>query len=367
MLGISCVSSACLGDDFGVDDVIQLVRENESIYADIDVKVSERYTTNPDTVVPLLDPNMKISMENTAHIWSVGQNGMYRIEAAREYLHTDGTTHSPRRVGMSDGRTTRSLNSGLNVVNKIDGHQYNKSFFLPHMLMLRPMGTGCRKYVTLSRYLSGSDALRRDKDCRWQSGIELKVSYEGRDEHQGLQCHKLVITLLAGEIPHTRWTLWLAEHRNYIPVRMLGFTLGVSDSIPDCEGAVSELKELAPGIWCPMESHVTSYDPGAIQSESRQVMQWRQEYLVESISLDPSYPLSFFQEMSVPDGTAIYEMNKESKIVDSYRKGAPQNAKEPKMSTNSWWNFRLFLWGNAIFIGIVLVVMFVQKRRRDPK
>ena len=103
-----------------------------------------------------------------------------------------------------------------------------------------------------------------------------------------------------------RHELWLAEDRNYLPVRKRYYTLRWSTLRPIVEGAVDELRELKPGVWFPFAAHLTSYQPIALQG-GRQLVQWRWKYQVVDASLDPHYAAACFRDLDFPRRTRVPE------------------------------------------------------------
>jgi hypothetical protein len=91
----------------------------------------------------------------------------------------------------------------------------------PHMLLLLDSIT-----APLSTYLQGHKAMAASPDAHWDKrhlgdAITLENTYQGETTFQGLKCHKVWITeVLSNGYQHDRWELWLAEARNFIPVRM---------------------------------------------------------------------------------------------------------------------------------------------------
>jgi hypothetical protein len=79
-------------------------------------------------------------------------------------------------------------------------------------------------------------------------------------------------------------------------------------------------------------------------------VQWRQEYAVEQVALNPKYDVAFFRDVPFPGGTAVYEIEN-GKILRSYRQGAP-DAPGGLASTSGfrrWW----LLWANFALVVVV--------------
>jgi len=176
--------------------------------------------------------------------------------------------------------------------------------------------------VPLSVFLSGTEALLRYPGTNWDPGVEVAVSYAGQERVGEDLCHLLVLTYKhkgSGE-PLGKWALWICPKRNYIPAKVANYRYTWSKNQPSGVGRVERWCELEPGLSFPAKIRFDAYLVTRLKREGRQVLKWRREYTVERVSLEPNYPLSFFQDVEFPDGTPIYEIV-DGKIVRSYVKG----------------------------------------------
>jgi hypothetical protein len=216
--------------------------------------------------------------------------------------------------------------------------------------------------VPLSTYLRGHEAMAAHPDANWNDRLTLEYRYQGEGEFQGLKCHVVWMVSCSKKSgnPLTRTELWLAEDRNYIPVRRFTYTYWCSEEIPAGEGAVEAWKEVEPGVWFPLEAEVTVYNKKAIQRERKQELRWRERYTTEMVSLDPKYDVSFFREVEFPTGTAVYEVEDDT-IVRSYRVGAPGAPGGPDSSgaPTHWW----ILWINLAALAALTALVLVIRRR----
>jgi hypothetical protein len=222
------------------------------------------------------------------------------------------------RIRAFDGQTTRVLEQ--KAVGNISRERLeDENFIRPHLLLLR----SARVAVPFSVYLSGHKAIQAHPNGRWNQNLTMQVSYEGEVEFNGLKCHKVLVKVLlkSGE-PDAGGEYWLAEDRNYLPVKKLSYSYQFSKTIPVGQGVVHELRQIKPGVWFPSDVEVTAYNKFKIQQEGRRELQWRERYTVERAELDPKYDRAFFANVDFSDGTAVYEVEK-GKIVRSWRQGAP--------------------------------------------
>ena len=211
--------------------------------------------------------------------------------------------------------------------------------------------------MPLSVLLSGHDALVGSPQSSWKPDFDVKYSYQGTEQFDGLTLHPLSLTLFKDDEPQMRIDLWLAEERNFIPARASWYHLQLSTELAIEESKVLEWMELEPGIWLPKKTHLVSYNPVFMKLRNKQEVQWTEGYTVQSASLRPNYDKSIFQNLEVPDGAAVYE-SIGAEITRSYRKGAPEAPGEPtsRKSAAYWW----ILWVNVA----ALSAMFFWRKAR---
>jgi hypothetical protein len=132
----------------------------------------------------------------------------------------------------------------------------------------------------------------------------------------------LVKVLLKSGQPHDGRMFWLAEDRNYLPVRELAYTYRFSKDRPVGQAVADDVREIKPGVWFPFKAEVTAYDKIQIQRTGRREVRWKERYVVERADLAPKYDREFFSKADFPPGTAVYEVKK-GKIVRSWREDTP--------------------------------------------
>jgi hypothetical protein len=291
-------------------DIIASVRQHEKSYQNIEVvmdstyDIGDREPINKDEVV-----RQKVRTR------FVSQGEWFRLE--REGGSQDsGRTASMDLIRAFDGQTTRVLYQ--KAVGNISRERLEDSDFIrPHVLLIRDTHLA----VPFSVYLSGHEAIRAHPSGSWNQGHTLKVTYEGEEQLDGLKCHKVFVDVLlkSGEA-HDGRRFWLAENRNYLPVKELAYTYRFSKDIPVGEATVKELREIKPGVWFPFKVEVTAFNKFNVQQGGPREVQWRQRHTVERVSLDPKYEREFFAKVDFPVGTAVYEVEK-GKIIRSWRQG----------------------------------------------
>jgi hypothetical protein len=373
---VPCLVLDVKADEY-LDTIITNVRENEALYTNIDVDLQSEYVAANGDKLPMITrgPTAATASDSdgspakapdvgdiapaasrSKRIKYVNQKGFFRLDVTGQSSGPAGDV-SQDRIRAFDGDTTRLFDQQA-VGNIIRGRQEDENFVRPHMLLLRMMNY----LVPLSVYLSGDQEMSRYPDAGWNSSLRLRNTYQGEAEFQGLRCHKVWIsTLLPSGDVHDRWELWLAEDRNYLPCRLFGYTMRCSKTIPISEGTIADFKEVKPGIWFPLAAEVVAYNPFALQKEGKQELQWRENYAVEEVSLNPDYPASYFRSVKFPDGTPVYEVVN-GEIARSYTQGAPAAPGGPVESWLArWWLLLL----NVIVFGLLIIGGALLRRRRS--
>jgi hypothetical protein len=302
-------------------DVIANVRTNEKLYQDIEVLMRSTYDIGDR---PPTEEREVVRQQVRTRFVSQGE--WFRLE--REGGGQDTRKRaSMDRIRAFDGRTTRALEQ--KAVGNISAERLeDENFIRPHLLLSRY----ARLAVPFSVYLSGDKAIQAHPNGRWNANLKMEVSYQGNDTFNGLKCHKVLVKVIqvkSGEV-HDTGEYWLAEDRNYLPVRHLAYTYRFSKDIPVGEGVVQKFREIKRGVWFPSEVEVTAFNKFKIQQNGRRELQWREPYTIERVDLDPKYDRAFFAKVDFPAGTAVYEVEK-GEILRSWRQGAPEEppAKEP--------------------------------------
>lgn len=343
--------------EFTLTDVIDNVRRNERLYQDIEVVMDTTYDIGDREPV-----NEQTVVREQLRTRFVSQENWFRLE--REGGGQDSLrTASRDRIRSFDGEQTRVLEQ--NAVGNISEERLeDQDFIRPHLLLFRHLHIT----VPFSVYLSGHEARQAHPNGHWKGGRTMEVSYEGEEEINGLKCHKVLVEVWHSGQSRNGRQIWLAEERNYLPVKVDSYTYRFSKDVPVGSGVVHELREIAPGVWFPFDIEYTVYNKFKIHQEGRQELQWRERYIVELAELDPQYDREFFSNVEFPDGTAMYIVEN-GEIKRSWRQGAPEAPGGPTATNKSiswqWW----LIGANAAVIATLGVVLFVRKaltaRRRS--
>jgi hypothetical protein len=153
----------------------------------------------------------------------------------------------------------------------------------------------------------------------------MEVSYQGKDTFNDLKCHKVLVKviLVKSNEAHDAGEYWLAEDRNYLPVRHLTHTYRFSKDTPTGEAVVHKLSEVKPCVLFPVEVEVTAYNKFRIKKNGKPELQWRERYTVERVDLSPKHGRKFFTDVVFPAGTAVYQVEQGKTVRSVARVGPP--------------------------------------------
>jgi hypothetical protein len=316
-VGLDHGSIVCAEDTLW--ETITAVQENEALYANLDVLLRCEYEIGdpkmhgmgggffnvedprPEPGAAASDASERNGPFRFASQFRVGrlvsrrsetfhfvrQEGMLRLDWKGTTTHDDDTERSWQRMLLFDGTATRLSDDAP------PGDCHRASAIIkvaairPHTLVLRWLDQD----KPLSDYLEG----RQDRE----------VTYQGKEEVDGLKCRRVRVTHLAGRHrkPTIHTDLWLAEERNYIPVRRLEYKLGWSEELPHADASVDQWRQIGPGVWFPVSAALTVYNTTALKRENTQKLQYREQYTVERVSLEPKHEIAFFREFGAEEPT----------------------------------------------------------------
>lgn len=366
-LGVATLAGAYLARpspaaEMTLEEIIQAVRENELLYANIDVTFRDSFELLTDEQ-PSKGRSQNGTMElrftksSTSSSRFVSQDQWFRYEEDSRFTTTTNEEGTHLHVSGFDGETTRLYTGFANIVK---GYKPAGIPLWPHNMLLRMLG----RCEHLSSYLGGDAAISRDPYGYTSSETERTTEYVGPAVFQGLRCQvvRSVVRVWGGGEAVNHGDLWLAEDRNFIPVRVVGYEHRISATEPTGESVVLQWKELKPGIWFPMVAESHCIDQSKAMLKGKRLPGWRRQYVMESVSLEPKHDRSFFQQVPIPDGTVVYEIEGD-RIVRGYVKGGPGAQAGARAAAGSPW------WRIAMLVAIVIVALacvgyLIKKKRR---
>ncbi len=361
--GVIVVSLVCLGSrgasgDERLQEVVQNVAANERLYENLELVIEERYRwIGPTDVggyqsgVPavVLDGEARYVYQrgllyHHRHTREASSPNRSSMMGGPEYRRTrggdaSGVVHVESTYTLGyDGEQTRCVDK--TSANVHQGRFAPRNLVQPHSLIFLDEPTLMRP---LSEYLTAPHIGPHD------TGHQMV--HEGEDTIDGLHCVRLRSNQFyeKGKEPDFL-LLWLSVERNYLPVRMECYVVSYSSKIPLAISTVSDLRELAPGVWCPfVQTRIKNYEIAA--SKGQTVVLTRTDNTVTKAVLDPEYDISLFRDIPIPAGMPVIEFKEQQKVRD-YVHGSPA----PPAARSWWW------WIAAAVFGCVLLGALWRKR-----
>lgn len=328
----------CLAAEMTLEDLIELVRQNELLYERIEFTWRCKYTTFNRDRLPLDDEHWKTILEEDQQLRVVYQPP-YVLRKQRSHIlyRNDEQKELPYYVAF-DGDRTCVLFDRAGSIRK--GYEKQGPYITPHNVLVHRWAD-----IPLSLYLAGSDAIKRSS---WKVGFlsSVKTYYKGVEEWRGLRCHRVYVHhFFPGRGESGADELWLAEERNFIPVRLVNYSFWLSRTQSGGGGEVTEWREVEPGIWFPWRVQMKAYYVGQLARPGTDNRQHQHEFSFESVKLNPQYEPSFFR-FDFPQGTYVYEVQGQQ-ILKSYQAGTPADP-QFKRTTSAW---RYYGW----WLGMILL------------
>ncbi len=347
----------------GTAEVLKVLSENEVLYEDLEVSWICTFDLG---IMKYPHPKTVKHREDKGRY--VRQKGMYFLDFSRDQESIKPAADDLKHWGMKsgfDGGSTRCLeNNGGLTGNVVAGLRDDRNKFLPHTICLSSQYR--QQMVPLSVWLAGADAIAAVPTGKIDKANEHTVALSGKETIDGLACQKLTVAFSPrGEKPPRvvgKLVMWLAEERNYLPIRTKHYSLGVSAEIPIAETEMSDLRELKPGIWLPYNCQMTLFDKPSMEEDGKHVAAWTESHVVTNATLDPKYDKSFFQ-IAFPNGTPVYQI-KDDKVVSSHVQGGIPLPTASTRSSWRWWP--LFVIVNGLVV-LFFAAMIVRSRRATVK
>ena len=288
LLLLVAASPAVAQEKLTVAQVIAKVRENEVRYDDLEV----RYVATVHHVADGAKTDLKFSSAGR-RTRSVRQKGMLRVE---EIAFQEGMKEPDSRyTGVFDGTAARVNRDGA-IETPARGVRHDEAAFQPHNLAI-----GLSMFAPLSVWLGSGPELRQHPGARigWDKA-DIRPRLAGRERVRGIDCEKVACDCFfpdgkGGWERGETITLWLSPAHNYLVVQeecVKADTPAALHSATACE----DFREVRPGQWVPFKTTMTRYDRFAGNRIKDNVT----TTTVESVRLDPAYPIDSFRDTSLP-------------------------------------------------------------------
>lgn len=305
-----------------LDRLIAAVRAEEERYSRYDVSVKTKYRK-----IHAQETFAGVTMSQDINERSVAFDGRLFSLSQNSYSSANGSVSDTEHVRVFDGGWNRER-----TIWSYDGPPSESSDFVDAPGSASP--TGNRRiqqdYALIGR--GGPDAIvmfrphtalfddDRLRMHRLSSLLEspmydevnhyrMKVEYLGSQTVDDHVCEKLRITYDAGAArPQFQgFYLWLANDRNYLPVRQQSYDLARHGKLPTSVAYVDELREVAPGLWFPYHAVHRAHVSAAVTEgvcEGRILINWVYDHRVQKLDFNPDSPNNLFQ-LPLPEGIKV--------------------------------------------------------------
>ena len=343
---VSC--ETCLhaedNEETDVSSLLRAIMESEAIYRDAEMV----WETTYKRYVPVEEEHEPQAVFTNLHVSvrSISQQGML-------YLHSDAKGATYLKEGLAttesfgyDGELTRHVIEG-DFVNIHHGRVEHNRILSPHMLPFSKWNIG----NSLSAFIRDSKTGVKGVEYEWRDVVPETVD--------GLSCLRVSLNGFqsGGDVRKdvSRAHVWFAVDRNYLPVKLVGYVLHLSDSLPSEESQMSSFDEIEPGIWAPLECRVTRYR-SELLLEGKHEIDNEHEFRIHKLDLDPDYPKSLFSDITLPTNLTHYVLV-DGKIVS---KTNPASTDANAVAAPPW-----FIVGNVILFAILIAagLWWISRRR----
>jgi len=318
-------------DGLTLAQVIANVESNEQLYRDIEVIRTEEYRL-------LVEETSKDNLVTTQKRQrrSVIQGPMFYLKVTGGHDLINNKSYDLYDLYGYDGEVTRRVAAGGPTTDPGGKHQgianiehkrlHPCDIFVPHTWLL---SNPC--ITPLSVCLRGGKEFQNYPGNGRYKQIFQQSFLEGEETVDALRCVRLRIETFNIQgpklIPNGRLILWLAIDRNYLPMKSNAYVLFENPDIALEEDSVKDYRQIGTDIWLPFEKQVITYDHILLRKDkNNRVVRHRITEKIELAKLDPNYDISFFRDIEIPAGSAVYELEK-GQIVDSYTQPGDPNAR----------------------------------------
>jgi len=265
--------------------IIDHVRAAEKLYSNIEMTIRTDYDYRrfARDAGPKMEGPSGRTQASQARI--VLQDRMTFRQERSILLWNGARTEELLRVDAFDGHVTRTAASGANQRRGVSVQPGRIEFDLPRPNTFLYAGWNCP--IPFSAFLTAKK-LKYGDDISWR--------VEPDETLDALRCVCLRNEMSNGGHLAQIARFWLAIDRGYLPIKVDAFRPVWSSTVPVASNRVTELKEIARGIWIPWRVRQTFYKGQAAKAGKTVVTQEIDE-TVESATLNPKYPIEFFRDI----------------------------------------------------------------------
>lgn len=265
--------------------IIDHVRTAEQLFSNIEMTIRTEYEHRrfARDAGPKMDGPSGRTQASQSRI--VLQDGMTFRQERSILLWNGARAEETLRVDAFDGRVTRTEALGANQQRGVSVQPGRIELDLPRPNTFLYAGWNCP--IPFSAFLTAKK-LKYGDDISWR--------VEPDETLDALRCVCLRNEMSNGGHLAQIARFWLAIDRSYLPIKVDAFRPVWSSTVPVASNRVTDLKELARGIWIPWRVRQTLYKGPAAKAGKTVVTQEIDE-TVESARLNPRYPIEFFRDI----------------------------------------------------------------------
>jgi hypothetical protein len=322
-------------------EVIDAVRRQEELAGEYEFQWEESNRLMRPPKRPTDDPVFATMRRVSRSVW---QNGKFHAELLQEGTSVAGRFSRIRNFTAYDGKMTRSVTiypEGNAVANLHHERVLKGGIVRPHTVLLQP--TAFVGPMLFSEYL----AARQYRE--WQ----IEILLEGEEAVNEQHCVRIRAETWRGQRYGCYRYLWLAPERSWLPIKSVCYNGRFNPNIVLERSDVTEMKEVAPGIWFPTRVELKCGDELSAL-EGKEVLSNQSEFVATTARLSPDYPEELFEKIDYPPGTLFYELEA----------GEVVNSKMiPRLTpTQSFWRQRWFWAALLVVLGLAVGMRWWRRR-----
>jgi len=266
-------------------EIIERVRANEKLFANVEMTIREDSERRQFARfgAPKNDGPHGEEVASRSRIIFQGEKSY--CEKTSIVLWNGARTEAIASVQAYDGQVTRQV--GSQGQRRVFTFPERTDDWWPRPNTFLYAGWNCP--LPFSAFL----AAKKTK----QGGTAITWKVEQEETLDGLRCIRLRNELIDGGKVSSFSKIWVAVDRNYLPIRIDAYRPYWSSTLPIGSCRAIELMEVSKGVWIPRQIRQIYYKSEAAK-EGKSVVSQQVDQTVEKATLNPSYPIEFFQKIS---------------------------------------------------------------------
>lgn len=359
-LNISHVYAEFSSIDDRIDAIAENVRSNEELYRNIAIEGESNYRF---IEAKYFSREMVGLVDHTKETFRVVFQGpMYFINNEVDQFTTTGVKVDPSQTIGYDGSLSRGVfgHQFCNINNeRVDDVILYK--FSPHMI---PFANNPLKFRTNLYSIIASD---RCKPLSYMAGgnvagLRTKTDLIDEEKVDGLKCFKFRLRFLEQGsddryVESYNVYFWLAVDRNYIPIQLKQYAFTNQD-YPSATFQLTDLREIAPGVWYPFMFILKGYDNMCMLQDKRHVLNAETVTKIASVKLDPHYPIGLFRDIKCGKNMTLHIVQN-GKIVETIKPGSSRSAWFGRSLRSPWFAVSI-----VVVCGLLILLFFRSRKNK---